>query len=99
MTVPHLVAFIEGGELPEPAVPETRWEWRERLPILSTLLGYFHQDADADHPGADGGGYPDYEAIVADYFATTGSTRPPPRSPRSANCWRCACRRPNLPRP
>lgn len=66
--VPHLVAFTERGEQAEQAVPETRWEWRERLPNLSTLLGYFHQDAAVDHPGPDG--FPDYEAIVADYFAT-----------------------------
>ncbi|MBV9023381.1 MAG: hypothetical protein JO362_06220 [Streptomycetaceae bacterium] len=71
LTIPHLVAFTEGGEQAEPAVPETRWEWRERLPNLSTLLGYFHQDASDVHPGADGSGYPDYEAIIADYFATT----------------------------
>lgn len=71
LTVPHLVAFTEGGERAEPAVPETRWEWRERLPNLSTLLGYFHQDAGTDHPAAEGSEYPDYEAVIADYFATT----------------------------
>ncbi len=71
LAVPHLVAFTEGGEQAEPAVPETRWEWRERLPNLSTLLGYFHQDAGDDHPRADGNAYPDYEAIMADYAATT----------------------------
>ncbi len=69
--VPHLVAFTEGGERPEPAAPETRWEWGERLSNLSILLGYFHQDAGTEHPGADGSGSPDYAAIMADYSATT----------------------------
>jgi hypothetical protein len=69
LTVPHLVAFTERGEKAEPAVPETRWEWRERLPNLSTLLGgYFHRDAGDLHPGVDGRA--DNDAILADYFAT-----------------------------
>ncbi|MEV8569341.1 contact-dependent growth inhibition system immunity protein [Streptomyces sp. NPDC051322] len=48
--LPHLAAFTEGGEVAEPAVPETSWEWRERLPNLGNLLGgSFHQDVEAPH--------------------------------------------------
>ncbi|MFE2379454.1 contact-dependent growth inhibition system immunity protein [Streptomyces sp. NPDC059398] len=43
--LPHLAAFTEAGEVAEPAVPETSWEWCERLPNLNTLLGgSFHRD-------------------------------------------------------
>lgn len=45
--LPHLAAFTENGETVEPSRPETRWEWRERLPNLANLFAsYFHQDAD-----------------------------------------------------
>jgi hypothetical protein len=69
LMIPHLVAFTERGERADPAVPETRWEWRQRLPNLATLLGaYFHQDAAEEYPSPDG--TPDYDAAMADYFAT-----------------------------
>ncbi|WP_405561279.1 contact-dependent growth inhibition system immunity protein [Streptomyces sp. NBC_01180] len=43
--LPHLAAFTEGGEVAEPAIPETDWEWCERLPNLAGLLGgSFHRD-------------------------------------------------------
>jgi hypothetical protein len=59
--LPHLAAFTEDRERAEPAVPETTWEYRERLPNLAHLLGsYFHQDAE-----------PPYEAVVDDYLAHT----------------------------
>ena len=59
--LPHLAAFTEDRERSEPAAPETRWEWRERLPNLAHLLGaYLHQDAE-----------PPYEAELADYLAHT----------------------------
>jgi hypothetical protein len=70
MMVPHLVAFTDAGERAVPAVPETRWEWRERLPNLASLFGgLFHQDAADFYPGPDGG--LDYDAAIADYCATT----------------------------
>ena len=69
MMIPHLVAFTERGEQADAAVPETTWEWRQRLPNLAHLLGsYFHQDAAEEYPGP--GGTADHEAIIADYFDT-----------------------------
>ncbi|GAA1990260.1 contact-dependent growth inhibition system immunity protein [Catenulispora subtropica] len=69
MMIPHLVAFTEAGERAVVGKPETSWEWRERLPNLSTLLGgYYHQDVSYEHPGPDG--TLDEEAVLADYFAT-----------------------------
>lgn len=67
--VPHLVAFTERGETVAAAVPETDWEWCERLPNLANFFGaHFHQDAADFHPGEGGG--PDYDAIMAYYFDT-----------------------------
>ena len=67
MMIPHLVAFTEAGEQAVVGVPETLWEWRERLPNLHSLLGsYFHQDAGFDQPD----GPLDDEAILLDYFTT-----------------------------
>ncbi|MEY9887709.1 hypothetical protein ABIA31_001338 [Catenulispora sp. MAP5-51] len=69
MMVPHLVAFTEAGERTAPGTPETDWEWRERLPNLANLFGaYFHQDVTFEHPSPGGG--LDYEAVIADFFAT-----------------------------
>jgi hypothetical protein len=69
MMIPHLVAFTERGEQADPAVPETRWEWRQRLPNLAHLFGsYFHQDAAEEYPGPDGTA--DHDAIIADYLDT-----------------------------
>ncbi|MBS2531999.1 hypothetical protein KGQ20_04380 [Catenulispora sp. NF23] len=70
MMIPHLVAFTESGEHVEPAVPETRWEWRQRLPNLSELLGgSYHQGAmDYLFPGVEDGRYD--EAVLADYYGS-----------------------------
>lgn len=67
MMIPHLVAFTESGEKVVVGVPETSWEWRERMPNLSGLLGgYFHQDVSYIHPSRSDG--VDDEAILEDYF-------------------------------
>ena len=64
-----MVSFTEAGEQTAPGIPETDWEWRERLPNLANLFGaYFHQDVAFEHPGHGGG--PDYDAVLADFFAT-----------------------------
>ncbi|MBS2551798.1 hypothetical protein KGQ19_33525 [Catenulispora sp. NL8] len=70
MMVPHLVAFTESGEQTEPAVPETKWEWRERLPNLSSLLGgYYHQSAtDYLFPDVEDDRYD--EVVLADYYGS-----------------------------
>lgn len=70
MMIPHLVAFTESGERAEPAVPETNWEWRERLPNLSGLLGgYYHQSAvDYLFPDVEADKYD--EAVLADYYGS-----------------------------
>lgn len=62
----HLRQFLAEPETPSQSPPQTTWEWRERFPELSHLLGaYFHQDfsleysserddstAAGEHPGA-----------------------------------------------
>ncbi|WP_327297341.1 contact-dependent growth inhibition system immunity protein [Streptomyces sp. NBC_01197] len=70
--LPHLAAFTERGEVAEPAIPETSWEWCERLPNLNNLLGgYFHQDAELptdallDEYTAAGAGGPEHEVAAA----------------------------------
>ncbi|MEY9930435.1 hypothetical protein ABH926_005080 [Catenulispora sp. GP43] len=69
MMIPHLVAFTEGGEQAVVGTPETSWEWRERLPNLSNLLGgYYHQDVGFECPGLNRDSLD--EAVLADYFAT-----------------------------
>jgi hypothetical protein len=69
MMVPHLVAFTEAGEQAVASVPETSWEWRERLPNLSNLLGgYYHQDVGYVYPGLKRDSLD--EVVLADYFAT-----------------------------
>ncbi|MEU6054953.1 contact-dependent growth inhibition system immunity protein [Streptomyces xanthochromogenes] len=41
----HLVRFLTGPGTPSRIAPQTSWEWKERFPELSHLLGaYFHQD-------------------------------------------------------
>jgi hypothetical protein len=73
MMIPHLVAFTEGGEQAEPAVPETDWEWRERLPNLSSLVGsyYFQGATDYLFPDAD-----DYDAaVLADFYVNDSGPR------------------------
>ncbi|WP_328377201.1 contact-dependent growth inhibition system immunity protein [Streptomyces sp. NBC_00440] len=61
--LPHLAAFTEGGEVAEPAVPETNWEWRQRLPNLSSLLGgSFHRDIEDPYD------------VVLDEYANAGSS-------------------------
>lgn len=46
LMVPHLRDFIEAGERIADAIPESRWEWRERYPGLSGLMsGGFYRDA------------------------------------------------------
>ncbi|MFE2478153.1 contact-dependent growth inhibition system immunity protein [Streptomyces sp. NPDC059389] len=41
----HLRKFLAGPTTPSQSPPQTAWEWRERFPELSNLLGsYFHQD-------------------------------------------------------
>lgn len=58
--LPHLAAFTEGGEVVEPAIPETRWQWRERLPNL--LGGSFHQDVEDPH-----------DVVLDEWVAGTGA--------------------------
>ncbi|MEF9905831.1 contact-dependent growth inhibition system immunity protein [Streptomyces sp. P9-A2] len=41
----HLHRFLEDPSRVPPANPQTPWEWNERFPALSQLLGaYFHRD-------------------------------------------------------
>ncbi|GAA3234259.1 contact-dependent growth inhibition system immunity protein [Streptomyces lavendulae] len=41
----HLRRFLADPAAPSPSPPQTAWEWKERFPELSNLLGaYFHQD-------------------------------------------------------
>lgn len=41
----HLRQFLAKPETPSQSPPQTAWEWKERFPELSHLLGaYFHQD-------------------------------------------------------
>ncbi|WP_231905067.1 MULTISPECIES: contact-dependent growth inhibition system immunity protein [Streptomycetaceae] len=59
--LPHLRAFVAGGERIEPSVPETWWEWEQRFPELKSLLGgnfyMYWQDDHADH-----------EAVISEYL-------------------------------
>ncbi|MFI1129952.1 contact-dependent growth inhibition system immunity protein [Streptomyces althioticus] len=60
----HLKKSIEEGDVPEPALPQTHWEWHARFPETAQLLsGWFSQDIVDE--------FPDHEAAVADYAATT----------------------------
>lgn len=50
--------------MPPPATPQTHWEWHARFPETGQLLGgWFSQDIVDE--------FPDHEAAVADYAATT----------------------------
>lgn len=50
--------------MPPPANPQTHWEWHARFPETAQLLGgWFSQDIVDE--------FPDHEAAVADYAATT----------------------------
>ncbi|MEU8838871.1 contact-dependent growth inhibition system immunity protein [Streptomyces roseus] len=41
----HLRQFLSAPTHPSPSTPQTKWEWKERFPALSHMLGaYFHQD-------------------------------------------------------
>jgi hypothetical protein len=67
MMIPHLVAFTEGGEQAVVGIPETSWEWRERLPNLSAFLGsYYYQDVGLDYPGVNRDSLD--EVVLKDYF-------------------------------
>ncbi|MFB7172504.1 contact-dependent growth inhibition system immunity protein [Streptomyces sp. NPDC056254] len=60
----HLKQSVEDGEVPPPAIPQTHWEWHARFPEAAQLLGgWFSQDIVDE--------FPDHEAAVADYAATT----------------------------
>ncbi|MEU2154547.1 contact-dependent growth inhibition system immunity protein [Streptomyces sp. NPDC019396] len=60
----HLKKSIEEGEVPPPSTPQTHWEWHARFPETAQLLGgWFSQDVVEE--------FPDHDAAVADYAATT----------------------------
>lgn len=65
----HLERSAADGDVPSPtAVPETHWEWHARFPELGQLLGgWFSQDMPDE--------FPDHDAALADYLATTHPTR------------------------
>ena len=67
----HLKRSIEEGEVPPPSCPQTHWEWHARFPEPAQLLGgWFSQDIVDE--------FPDHDAAVRDYAATTD---PPARRP------------------
>lgn len=69
LMISHLVAFTEAGEQAVVGIPETSWEWRERLPNLYNLLGgYYHQDVGSVYPGVNRDSLD--EVVLADYFST-----------------------------
>jgi hypothetical protein len=60
----HLKKSIEACDVPEPSAPQTHWGWHARFPETAQLLGgWFSQDVVDE--------FPDHEAAVADYAATT----------------------------
>lgn len=60
----HLRQSVEEGDVPEPSFPQTHWEWHARFPETAQLLGgWFSQDIVDE--------FPDHDAAVADYAATT----------------------------
>jgi len=61
----HLERSAADGDVPPPtAVPDTHWEWHARFPELAQFLGgWFSQDMPDE--------FPDHEAALADYRATT----------------------------
>ncbi|MFF7259099.1 contact-dependent growth inhibition system immunity protein [Streptomyces sp. NPDC008159] len=60
----HLKKSIEEGDVPVPSPPQTHWEWHARFRETAQLLGgWFSQDIVDE--------FPDHEAAVADYAATT----------------------------
>src|SRR2546421_1569302 len=73
LTAPHLVAFTERGERAEPAVPETRWEWRGGGAAPRPPPRPLPPRARAPHPppGGSGGG-----AVVFGVGARGGERTP-----------------------
>jgi hypothetical protein len=60
----HIKHSVTEGAAPSPAVPATHWEWHARFPETAQLLGgWFSQDLVDE--------FPDHDAAVADYAATT----------------------------
>lgn len=60
----HIKHSVTEGAVPSPAVPATHWEWHARFPETAQLLGgWFSQDIVDE--------FPDHDAAVADYAATT----------------------------
>lgn len=60
----HIRDSVAGGVVPPPALPATHWEWHARFPELGQFLGgWFSQDMPDE--------FPDHDAAVADYAATT----------------------------
>ncbi|MFF5308578.1 contact-dependent growth inhibition system immunity protein [Streptomyces massasporeus] len=60
----HIKHSVTEGAAPSPAVPATHWEWHARFPETAQLLGgWFSQDIVDE--------FPDHDAAVADYAATT----------------------------
>ncbi|MFF8018919.1 contact-dependent growth inhibition system immunity protein [Streptomyces sp. NPDC007929] len=60
----HLRKSVEEDDVPQPSSPQTHWEWHARFPEIAQLLGgWFSQDIVDE--------FPDHDATVADYAATT----------------------------
>ncbi|MFF0534450.1 contact-dependent growth inhibition system immunity protein [Streptomyces coelicoflavus] len=60
----HLKKSVAEGDVPKPSPPQTHWEWHARFPETAQLLGgWFSQDIVDE--------FPDHDAAVADYVATT----------------------------
>lgn len=92
MIADHLKRSIEEGEVPPTSSPRTYWEWHARFPELGQFLGgWFSQDTPDE--------FPDHDAALRDYTATTdpqlvarlrvSSTNcSPSKSPNTPSRWR-----------